>query len=1102
MVEEGARRLSALMLTDVVGFTALTEHDEAGTLRMLEEHRQLVRPLLAEHRGREVKTIGDAFLVEFESALDATRCAVEIQRSLHQRNARNAGARIELRVGLHVGDVVHQAGDIYGDAVNVVSRVEPMAEPGGICVSGPVYDQVRNKIDLPFAPLGTPALKNLEFPIPLYRVELPWRVTSLGPETPWVQRPREQELLRQAIERARKGEGSAIVLLGESGVGKTRLAQEAIRSAEGHGFRLLRGRAFPGEVATPYAHWAEMVRAFLHDAPAPLVQRVGWSVAGEVAKIVPEFADRLGPMPPAPPAGDPESARARFYDGVIQFFANLAKESPLILLFDDLQWADLPSLRLFEFALRSVQNHPMLIVATCHEPEEGSDAEGSAALLPEMLRYLRKNRLLTAVPVPRLDRGAVAEMIERTFGGGEVSEEFRALVHDRTGGNPFFVEEVLRSLVEDGSIYRTETGDWERKNVSEIAIPRTVREVVKQRFNRLDEPTQATMRVAAVLGVEFPVEVLRAVSGVDEDRLIEQLERLLRAGLLQEARGSAGLESMAFSDPQLRDVLVDEVLSLRRARYHRKAGEALERLAGSRKGEYAEELARHFREGHDVGKALEYAVLAAERSARLYDFADAERYYRLALELLEDGPDPRVRATVLDGLGGTHLMLGGPGRAAAEWSTAIDLYEQVGEFRRAGGLCAELADLQRRHHEIRGSGADQIEALLERGRSLVERCPPSREQARLYEIRAAVHLMMGRTPEARAAIERAVDIARSIGDRAMEMSVGGNLYGILPVSEKDRVVAILRDGEQYFGQPGQENWNELYVLRSMLSYVCLEVVCEPAEALRCAARALEATQKQRNRDLELAARTRLAAVLLWMGDVPRVQELLRQVAEFEEAGPRTPSHRVDRLAVRLALVQDDLAAAELHLSRVERSRRSPAESLILAPDLGWLYRRRGEAGRAIELLRGVLDQPQGSSEDPRAIDAMDLIRTRAELVDALLEDSREGPLTEEVLQVALGLHRLATALAHPSGLGMDQRASGRLATRQGRHDEALADLRSAVEQFRRAENVPELARTLPLLAAAGRSAGRSEEAAEWEREGLSLQRRLRPSGPPEGRSES
>jgi len=163
------------MFTDMVGYTALTQKSESTALELLEKHRGLLRPIFAEHAGTVVKTIGDAFLVEFSNVLDATKCAVKIQKTLRDlATGAPSDGRIQVRIGLHLGDVVHKHGDVYGDAVNIASRIEPLAEPGGICVSEQVYYQVRNKVGLSFTSLGKRELKNVEAPLELYRVELPW----------------------------------------------------------------------------------------------------------------------------------------------------------------------------------------------------------------------------------------------------------------------------------------------------------------------------------------------------------------------------------------------------------------------------------------------------------------------------------------------------------------------------------------------------------------------------------------------------------------------------------------------------------------------------------------------------------------------------------------------------------------------------------------------------------------------------------------------------------------------------------------------------------------------------------------------------------------
>jgi TolB-like protein/class 3 adenylate cyclase/Tfp pilus assembly protein PilF len=180
------RRLAAIMFTDIAGYTQLAQTDESGALRLLQEQEKLVRPLLAVHQGRKVKSMGDGLLLEFEDALDAVEFGAELQRQLHERNAQEIARPLRIRVGIHLGDVQRRGTDILGDAVNIASRIEPLAEPGGICISEHVFAQVRNKVAYPLEQLGPKSLKGVREPIDVYRVVLPWAtgdvlVTSPAP---------------------------------------------------------------------------------------------------------------------------------------------------------------------------------------------------------------------------------------------------------------------------------------------------------------------------------------------------------------------------------------------------------------------------------------------------------------------------------------------------------------------------------------------------------------------------------------------------------------------------------------------------------------------------------------------------------------------------------------------------------------------------------------------------------------------------------------------------------------------------------------------------------------------------------------------------------
>ena len=270
------RRLAAILAADTAGYSRLMGADEEGTLAALKAiRRELADPKIEEHRGRIVKTTGDGLLVEFSSVVDAVRCAVAIQRAMAERNADvPIKRRLEFRIGINLGDVILDEGDIYGDGVNVAARLEALADPGGICVSLVVRDQVQDRLDVAFEDRGEQRVKNIARPVHVFRIPIAGQAPSSAPRTEhtvsegaprgnfapapadmFVGRKHELEILRGAFEQAAAGHGRIVMLAGEAGIGKTRTAQELAVQAAGEGAVVLWGRCPEEAGAPPYWPW-------------------------------------------------------------------------------------------------------------------------------------------------------------------------------------------------------------------------------------------------------------------------------------------------------------------------------------------------------------------------------------------------------------------------------------------------------------------------------------------------------------------------------------------------------------------------------------------------------------------------------------------------------------------------------------------------------------------------------------------------------------------------------------------------------------------------------------------------------------------------------
>ncbi|HEV2884680.1 MAG TPA: protein kinase [Pyrinomonadaceae bacterium] len=467
---------------------------------------------------------------------------------------------------------------------------------------------------------------------------------------------------RDLWRRAREGRGHAVLLSGEPGAGKTRLAREVTLQAAVDGAAVLSGGCYEYEATTPYLPFVEAFRRWVREEKddKALCAKLGDS-ARQIAKLAPEIENRLGPCEECP-ALPPHEERLLFFDAVAKVFVNLAGEKGLLFYADDLHWADNGTLWLLSHLLRQLRDERVLIVGAYRETELDR-----AHPLAKALVDWNRERLITRIVLRRFDAGETSEQLGALL-GENVSGEFANAVHRETEGNPFFVEEVLKSLIEKGSV-RRESGKWKRCDVAELVIPQSVKEAIGSRLDRVSNDCNEVLRAAAVLGKTFTFENLMATASEQkEDTLLDALDEAVGAQLITADRN----ESFVFTHDKIREVLYEELNPIRRRRLHRHAAEALESAHSSSQCA-VERLAHHYIKAGEYEKGLVYAKRAAAEAERVFAFDDAiaacerARDCAQALGLVEEELDQE------EAIGKLYLMHGEMISAGEHFERALSL---------------------------------------------------------------------------------------------------------------------------------------------------------------------------------------------------------------------------------------------------------------------------------------------------------------------------------------------------------------------------------------------------------------------------------------------
>ena len=528
-----------------------------------------------------------------------------------------------------------------------------------------VYRETRRKLVEEVGIEPGPALRRLERAIlaqdPALDRHPVEEAASERSRVAFVGRERELGELAGALDNALAGDGRLVMLVGEPGIGKSRLADELIGVARARGARVIVGRCWEAGGAPAYWPWVQSLRAYIAEAEPEEIREQLADGAPDLAQLLPELRELL-PDLPEPPALEPEGARFRLFEAVSAFLRRATRARSLVLVLDDLHAADEPSLLLLRFVARELALEKLLIVCALRDvaPKMGDPL---AATVAELVR----ERGVTQIPLRGLSHTDIAEYIPAST-GVEPAPGLVEAVHAETEGNPFFVAETVRLLADEGRIDDPEVP---------LQIPPSVRAVIDQRVSRLSERCRRLLTLASIIGREFGLDPLARFSEVPGDELIDALDEALAEQILGQVPGSPG--RLRFGHALIRDTLYEELNTpARRMQLHRGAAEALAAAHADDLGPHLTEIAHHYVAAAPVGvagKAVDYARRAGDRAASLLAYEEAARLFEMGLSLVDE---PTGRCDLLLALGDARARAGDTPAAKRAFREAAELAEERG----------------------------------------------------------------------------------------------------------------------------------------------------------------------------------------------------------------------------------------------------------------------------------------------------------------------------------------------------------------------------------------------------------------------------------------
>ena len=616
-----------------------------GCLRHLMDAIHKYEGTVNQFTGDGLMALFGAPLAHEDHAQRACYAALAMQKDLAEygeKVKKDYGQEFRLRIGLNsgpvvvgsIGDDLHMDYTAIGDTINLASRMESLAKPGSLFVSRNTYKLAKNFFQ--FEPLGKFPIKGKEEPQEAYELLRPTEVKTriesamVSGLTKFVGRKKEMESLQEILEKARSGSGQVIGIVGEAGVGKSRLILEMRKMFPQEEYLYFEGRCLHYGGSIAFLPLLDILRSYFEikeGDPEYLIKRKMKEkilALDEKLDILPPFQELLSLKvdDEAYLKLEPKQKRERIFESIRDLFMRESQNKPLVLVIEDLHWIDKTSEEFLDYLIGWLANTPILLILLYR---------------PEYTNRWGSKSCYNKLGLDQLPLKPSAELVQSILGEGEIVPELKNLILGKAAGNPLFMEELTHTLIENGSIQRTGDQFVLSKKASDIQVPDTIQGIIAARMDRLEESLKRIMQVASVIGREFAFRILQAILDMKEE-LKSQLLNLQGLEFIYEKRLFPELEYI-FKHTLTQEVAYNSLLLKRRKEIHEKTGKAIESLYPNRLEEFYEMLAYHYSRSDNLDKACHYLKLSGNKSTRNNSLWEAYRFHQEALSILNQMPE-------------------------------------------------------------------------------------------------------------------------------------------------------------------------------------------------------------------------------------------------------------------------------------------------------------------------------------------------------------------------------------------------------------------------------------------------------------------------------